>query len=323
MHPTDSPYLQNIAPFLFPPRRLTFVGGKGGVGKTTVSLALGQHLAERAQTLVISTDPAHSLAHALARPTERFDAPTSTAPNLYVQQVNAAQLFEDFRRTHRNDLFQLFDSSSYLDEDDFGQLFSLTLPGLDELMAFKAIADLLDDAQWANIVVDTAPTGHALRLLNVPDLLDTWVKALAKLRWKYRVVQATFRGKQHPDEPDDILLAVKRLLNHVRDTLHDRTLSEVWVVCKAERMVLDETYQLLASLKAQGLTVENLLVNDVMPLHFEGEFCQRRRAQQTGYLQEVIAHYPSLRLHLAESTPEEVVGWEKIGQFRQAMRTKR
>ena len=138
---------------------MIFLGGKGGVGKTTCALALGLQLAEKGKTLVVSTDPAHSLADSLGL------ANGEALPDrFHWLELDAAAELDRFKQRHEAEIRHLLDTSSYLEEEDINALLDLGIPGLDEIMGFRKVMDVFESGDYQYIVVDTAPTGHSLRL---------------------------------------------------------------------------------------------------------------------------------------------------------------
>ena len=147
-------FLRDCAP------RLLLFGGKGGVGKTTCATATALSLARRwpdSSYLLVSTDPAHSLADSLAG--------SPLPPNLTVTELDAAERLAAFRSAHGAKLEEIAARGTFLDNDDIHRLLDLSLPGLDELMAFLDISGWIEQERYACVIVDTAPWGHTLHLL--------------------------------------------------------------------------------------------------------------------------------------------------------------
>src|SRR5208283_2812602 len=163
-----------------PALQLLLFGGKGGVGKTTCATATALRLGRcRPGTplLLVSTDPAHSLLDCLAG--------TNIPPNLTVLELDAQGCLARFKAKHQQKLHEIASRGTFLDEDDITQLMGLSLPGMDELIAFLEIDSLVRSQKYGCIVVDTAPTGHTLRLLAMPELMRTWLGALDALLAKH------------------------------------------------------------------------------------------------------------------------------------------
>ena len=146
-----------------PVLRLLLFGGKGGVGKTTCATATALTLAHRwpeSPYLLVSTDPAHSLGDAVAG--------SALPPNLALVELDAKDRLAAFRSAHGGTLKDIAARGTFLDGDDISQLLDLSLPGLDELVAFLDVFRWIEEDRYACVVVDTAPWGHTLRLLEMP-----------------------------------------------------------------------------------------------------------------------------------------------------------
>jgi len=160
-------------------QRVTFFGGKGGVGKTTCAAAAATLAAsEGANVLVVSTDPAHSLGDALG--TKLGAAPArivlhgSRSGELWAAQLDADRALHRWMREHEDAFKTIAERGTYLDDEDVERLFALSLPGVDELVGLLELARLARSARsgdYDHVVVDTAPTGHTLRLLEIPELV--------------------------------------------------------------------------------------------------------------------------------------------------------
>ena len=247
-------------------KKLVFVGGKGGVGKTSISSAISYCLSRNHKTLLVSTDPAHSLTDSLGISEDlSSDNIMSVGNQWFVWELNANAVFQDFKQSHHEEINMLFDTSTYLDNEDVDQLMSLAIPGIDEVMGLKSIMDVYQTGEYDKIIIDMAPTGHALRLLCMPSILDHWVKVLASLRWKYRLVQKTFKGKYSPDDADDFLLDLKRLVSKMKSVLTDSDRCEFLLVCNPQQVVFEETKRLSRELETGNIALRSVIVNRVYP----------------------------------------------------------
>jgi arsenite/tail-anchored protein-transporting ATPase len=316
---TNAARATGVLPLLeHPYLKLLFFGGKGGVGKTTCAAAAALYAARRSpfrSFLLISTDPAHSLADSLGD----FTPPG----NLKVMEFNARDSLETFKTKHREKLTQIAARGTFLDTEDIRQVLDLSLPGLDELMA------LLDIAEWAGagaydlVIVDTAPTGHTLRLLSTPDLIRTWLKALDTLLAKHRFMQACFGGSYQRDELDDFLLDMAASVRQMETLLKNSRTCRFVVVMLAEEVVINETLKLFRELKRLDIPVTEVVVNRLFPenscaLCSEARWRQRQTLNQwlnndalAGYALWGIPLYPEeMRGPLLETLWE---GVEAIG----------
>ena len=176
---------RQMLPFFDKPGlQLLLFGGKGGVGKTTCATATALRLSALAPNrsfLLVSTDPAHSVRDSLAG-----YVPSS---RLHVLELDAQQCLTEFREQNGGMLREIAAAGTFLDDEDIHQFLSLSLPGLDELMALLKISSWVESGQYDCIVVDTAPSGHTLRLLAMPDLIRRWLGVLEVLLGKRRYMR--------------------------------------------------------------------------------------------------------------------------------------
>jgi arsenite-transporting ATPase len=261
---------------------LLLFGGKGGVGKTSCAVAAALKLAQAAPQsafLLISTDPAHSLADSLAG--------LAPLPNLHVTELNAHECLAAFKRRHGPKLFAIASRGTFLDQCDISRFLDLSLPGLDELMASLEIAGWVAAQRYQTIVVDTAPTGHTLRLLAMPALLQNWIGALDALLAKHRYMRRLYSGAVDHDEIDAFLEgldgSVKQMGALLRDSRHSRFVP----VMLAEEMSLSETRSLLAELKRAQVPVNDIVVNRLLPEE-DCPLCADGRVQQSRVLSKLF-----------------------------------
>ncbi len=293
---------------LDPALKIVLFGGKGGVGKTTSASAVALYLArQQYKTLLISTDPAHSLSDSFERSIGGRITEVQEVKRLSVLEIDADKAFAKFRLEHEPEIRKLFDTSTSLDEEDIESFMSMPIPGVDEVMGFKTIVEIIDEAKFDKYVVDTAPTGHALRLITSPRLFDDWIKVMARLRWKYRYMVTRFAGEYRPDEADDFLFVMKKTVTRVQKLLQDKTQSEFIAVTIPEAMAIEETKRFLMQLKKLNVAVKQLVVNNVM--ESEGcDFCRQRKRSQSTYLSVLHKEFSHLGLTMVPLQPTEVKG---------------
>jgi arsenite-transporting ATPase len=246
-------------PIPIPIPSLTIVGGKGGVGKTTASCALAIQSADAgSETLLVSTDPAPSIADALGL--DVGDEPTPIIPSLAAQQLDATRAFTAFRDTYRDRIDALFEGLAGRGVDvahDRGiirDLLALAPPGIDELYALTVLGEAIEKGRFATIVIDPAPTGHLLRLLDMPELAIAWSHQLMRMMLKYRDVVALGDAAQD-------LLDFARRTKALDQRLHDSLRATAIVVALDEPLVREETGRLTRELMARGLTVSGIVWN--------------------------------------------------------------
>ena len=295
--------------------KLILFGGKGGVGKTTCASATALCLAEDFKTLLFSTDPAHSLADSLGQKLDDRPRKVNGIKNLSALEVNAENALSKFKTEHEEEIRKILETGTNLDTEDIDSVFALPIPGMDELMGFKTMIDLIDKAEFDKYIVDTAPTGHALRLLSSPKLLDDWVKVMAKMRWKYRYMVETFAGRYDGDEGDDFLLSLKKTIKKIEDLLRDPNRCEFIAVTIPEDMAILETERLVNNLSKYEIKVRQLVINNVVE---SGgcEFCREKRKEQDRYISQIRGNFNGLKITIIPSSPHEIKGLKTLGDFK-------
>jgi arsenite/tail-anchored protein-transporting ATPase len=299
--------------------KLIFFGGKGGVGKTTCAVSTGLYLSATFKTLIISTDPAHSLSDSLGQKIGDGIADIKGVRNLSAIEISAKKTFSAFKVRYEKEIKRIIDTSTYLDAEDIESIFALPIPGIDEVMGLKTITDLIEERQFDKFVVDTAPTGHALRLLTLPDMLDDWIRVMAKMRWKYRYVATTFGGRYTPDKADDFLVEMKKTVTRIHNLFKDSKQCEFVVVTIPEYMAVLETERMMASLNEYGIKIRQLVINNVLPQNNNCEFCREKRMRQEEYVNYLRGNTGSIRITVTPLHPREVKGIDALSNFKELL----
>jgi arsenite-transporting ATPase len=252
-------WLDDIAPT---PLQLLFFGGKGGVGKTTCAAAVALALARRrptAKILLISTDPAHSIADVLDVPLGDDERPIPKGPpNLRARELDAERAFAAWRERYGERAEEAVGAFAQ-ERGGVGELFDLTPPGIDEMIAVSSLLDAVFGADGGEpvydlVIVDTAPTGHALRLLEMPELALAWDHYLLSLLLKYR--QAVGLGDLAAG-----LVALSRNLKRFQELLRDPERCRFVAVARDAELPRRETARLLRSLRKLGIAVPAVVFN--------------------------------------------------------------
>ncbi len=239
---------------------LLLFGGKGGVGKTTCATAAALTLALRRPEscyLLVSTDPAHSLADSLAG--------SVLPPNLTLVELDATECLTAFKSAHGAKLEEIAARGTFLDDDDISQFLDLSLPGLDELVAFLEISGWIEEQRYACVIVDTAPWGHTLRLLEMPELIGRWLGALDALLAKHRYMKKLYSHAYRRDELDRFLLGLAMSVERMRKILRDPGRCRFEPVTLAEPLSVAETVGLMDDLERLRIPVTELVVNRLYP----------------------------------------------------------
>ncbi len=297
---------------------LIILGGKGGVGKTSCAIATALALSENFKTLLISTDPAHSLSDSLEQEIGFKIVKINSAEQLSAIEVIAEEALSEFMTGHHSELKKLLVTSTNFDNEDIDEMLTLSIPGIDEIMSFKTIIDFIEERQYDKYVVDTAPTGHMLRLISSPKLLDSWIKVASKMRWKYRYMITSFSGTYQVDEVDALLLSLKKTVKRIENLLRDTNRCEFIPVCIPEAMAIMETTRLLTDLDRYGIIPKQIIVNNIM-VSDDCDFCKKRKAGQLPYLQQINQLFSHLNRVEVPMFAEEVKGIEALAQLRRSL----
>jgi len=297
-----------------------FVGGKGGVGKTTISSALAVQLAstEDMKILICSTDPAHSLGDALdedLRKSKGKPLPMTdpvTGGRLFACEVDAQAALDDFAENLAAfDVQRLASSLGVAPEllesfglEEFSGLIKNPPPGLDELVALSNVLDSHQD--FDAVIVDTAPTGHTLRLLQLPQFLDGLLGNLIKIRMKLSGLASTLQAffgsseaqerAQTIDDAMDRLEAFRRKMSGLRDRLQTSSKTRFMVVTVPTKLSVAESRRLVSELSEQDVGVTDVVINqcvgDVAAQEGDGtalqQYYQRRQDGQEKWIRKLI-----------------------------------
>jgi len=292
-------------------------GGKGGVGKTTCSAAAAIYLAKTRpdkKILIFSTDPAHSLSDSFNCRVGDDITKINGVDNLFGLEMDAKKVHEEFKKRHRVDMFVLADRASHFNKDVLLNLFSFSMPGLDELMAIIKIIELLKSGEYDLIILDTAPTGHTLALLTLPDIMLNQIEVMDNTQEMYRYTRRRFNGKYNPDESDEFLTELGKDVKAVKSLLRDAQATEFVPVTIPEAMSVMETEDLIRALNKYGISVKQILINGIIPGMGCG-FCSSRRLEQEKHIKQIASEFPTKGIIKVPSFPHEVRGVKKLAEF--------
>ncbi len=290
---------------------LLLFGGKGGVGKTTSALATALYLAKtfpEKKYLIASSDPAHSLMDGLGEQASMIPS------NLTIIELNAQECLTKFKALHAEHLREIAKRGTFLDDSDINQFLELSLPGLDELMAFLEISEWVSAENYDCVIVDTAPTGHTLRLLGMPELLHRWLGMLDALLAKNRYMKKLFSGNYYGDELDQFLLTITSSVKNLEALLCDVQLCRFVPVMLAEALSINETKDLLTALQRLQIPVSEIVVNQLFP-HNDCATCREAYARQNSEIRAMLQSYEEYNFWRSELQPEEMRGVNSLEHF--------
>jgi arsenite-transporting ATPase len=299
-------------------------GGKGGVGKTTCAAATGLALAAAGhETLVISTDPAHSLSDSFEA--DLAGEPSEVRPGLWGVEIDPDERAEGYRELASALAADLRSVGVRLDDEDVEEVFGAGVPaGGDEVAALDVFVEFADSGRWEYVVLDTAPTGHTLRLLDLPDVMSRTLEKTLSVRGQVqRLADSakrmtmgpayyTFGGGRRGDEGDGFA-ELKARMERARELLTDPDRTEFRVVLLPETMAINESERLVERLGEAGLPVRTAVVNRV--LEEIDEDCERCRAQKRRHgerLDEIEERFPDLEIQRLPERTGEVHGLEAL-----------
>jgi arsenite-transporting ATPase len=297
-------------------KRILFFGGKGGVGKTTCAAAVALAASRQGRrVLLVSTDPAHSTSDIFEQPFTREER--EVLPNLFGLEIDAD-----------------FEAGRYVDDvkDQVAKMFSpsmigaanrqidlaASMPGVGDVALFERLTTIIAarDSAYDLVVFDTAPTGHTVRLLQMPELLRTWIDALAAQR--RRAVERDIdlrRDDSGEDEPDPIVAALerrRRRLDAVRARLTEHRDTSFVLVLIPERLPIEETSRAAVALGEAGIEIGAIVVNRVLPDGLEGEFYAARRRQEDSYRREIDQRFKTMDRIVVAQLESDVYGLNRL-----------
>ncbi|KNA11995.1 hypothetical protein SOVF_129940 [Spinacia oleracea] len=286
-----------------------FVGGKGGVGKTTCSSILAILLASvRPSVLIISTDPAHNLSDAFQQRFTKTPTLVNGFPNLFAMEVDPSVENDDL---------------SSDGPDNFVSELANAIPGIDEAMSFAEMLKLVQTMDYSVIVFDTAPTGHTLRLLQFPSTLEKGLSKMMSLKNKFGglLSQMTRLFGVEDEFGEDAILGrlegMKEVIEQVNQQFRDPDMTTFVCVCIPEFLSLYETERLVQELAKFEIDTHNIIINQVL---FDDEvvdskLLKARMRMQERYIDQFYMLYEDFHITKLPLMPEEVTGLQALKSF--------
>lgn len=299
-----------------------FVGGKGGVGKTTTSCSLAVQLAKvRRSVLLISTDPAHNLSDAFSQKFGKEAKKVDGFDNLSAMEIDPAGAMQDLTAGGGGGGLFGGGGGGGAMQAILGDLQG-AIPGIDEAMGFAEVMKQLKSMEYDCIVFDTAPTGHTLRFLSFPSVLE---RALAKVqeisgRFGGMISQVSSMMGGPPTSQEEIfgkLAETRETIEEVNRQFKDPELTTFVCVCISEFLSLYETERMVQDLGGFEIDTHNVVVNQLLLLNPPSDCpqCGARRAVQRKYLDQIEELYEDFHVVKLPLVTHEVRGPEKLREF--------
>lgn len=282
---------------------IIFFGGKGGVGKTTCSSAYAIKSAEMGmKTLLVSTDPAHSIADVFEMKIGRDVIEIRN--NLDGLEIDAAYESQQYINGIRGNLGTIL-SPIVLEEINKQLDAAAVSPGSHESAMFDKMIEIINDysSKYERIIFDTAPTGHTIRLLSLPELLEGWIETLIAKRRKAIAISQMAKRKVKDEEAilkDPIVKILMRRKKNMEKARHimidDKKLNFIFVL-NAEKLPIEETKKAILALEKYGIPVKELVINRILPENVKDEFMIEKKQQEKHYLEEINQSFKGKKLH--------------------------
>ena len=296
------------------PRTILYTG-KGGVGKTSVAAATARRCAAAGmRTVVLSTDPAHSLSDSLE--VSLGSSPTEVEPGLFGQEVQAQVEMESNWEAVSGWLGDLL-ADRGVDRISAEEL--TVPPGMDELFSLLQIKHHHESGEFDAIIVDCAPTGETLRLLSFPDVCTWWLEKVFPFRGPMVAAARPFAGMLDMSLPseavfDDIERLVRNLVA-MNDILRDRSCTSIRLVMTPDRMVVKEAMRTFTYLNLYGYLTDAVVVNRVFPEEVSAGYFGGWRERQQEHLELVRSAFAPIPILTAPYFADEVMGAETLDRL--------
>lgn len=314
-----------------------FVGGKGGVGKTTCSCSIAAILSHvRRNVLILSTDPAHNVSDAFRQKFTKVPTLVQGYRNLFAMELDAAASVNE-RYEEDEEIFGEQAGGMFGFLKKYTHDLMASMPGVDEAMSYAEVMKLVQSMDFDVVVFDTAPTGHTLRLLNMPDVIERGLSRILSI--KNRVMPFVSRiggmmgygggGADGEDSLENVpqrIEEVMPIVQSLQKQFRDPQMTTFVCVCIAEFLSVYETERLIQALVKFGINSHNIIINQLIPppppteagadeQHASCRLCVARRRLQNRYVEQLECMYDEFHIVKVPLLEDEVHGKERIESF--------
>jgi len=297
-------------------KRIILYTGKGGVGKTTVAAATALKCARLGyKTIVVSTDPAHSLRDSFN--IKLGPEPKKIGDNLFGQEIDVYYSVEKYWGKLTEFLQSLL---GWMNVDDIlAEEFSV-FPGMEEISAFLWVHNHYHEADYDVIIVDSAPTGETLKLLSLPDIARWWLVKIFPIEKRVmKVIKPAIRVVSDMPLPEektyDAIEILFEKLDAIRQVFADPKVTSIRLVMNLENMVIKETQRAYTYLNLYGYPVDSLIINRTMPEELDHPYFNKWRKKQKKYRKDIDDMFSPLPMFDAPLFSEEIQGLEALDRF--------
>ncbi|KAA8896285.1 anion-transporting ATPase-like domain-containing protein [Sphaerosporella brunnea] len=294
--------------------RWIFVGGKGGVGKTTTSCSLAIQLAKvRESVLLISTDPAHNLSDAFNQKFGKEARKVNGFDNLSAMEIDPTGSIQELMESADG-------AGSNNPLSGVMQDIAFSIPGVDEAMSFAEVLKQVKSLSYSVIIFDTAPTGHTLRFLQFPTVLEKALGKISELSGRFGPMLNGILGAQGAPQMEEMMQkmqSMREVIGEVSKQFKDAELTTFVCVCIAEFLSLYETERMIQELNSYQIDTHSIVVNQLL-FPSQGskcDYCNARRKMQKKYLEQIEELYEDFNVVKIPMLTEEVRGVEKLTKF--------
>jgi len=296
-----------------------FVGGKGGVGKTTVSSSLAVLLAKSGKkVLIISTDPAHNLSDAFNQKIGKQPTQIKGFENLFGIELDPEKDMNNIDKL--NEILHVEEKSKV---EGLLKTMETSFPGIDEANNLKYIASLLDNKDYDLVVFDTAPTGHTLKLLEMPIVIGKSMEKILELKLQFSPVIDSMGGVLGPEFDQKLnkffnnMNNLKDFMQKVSDRFKDPEKTTFIAVCIPEFLSVYETERLVESLFKENIDIRNVIINQVLMCDNPDKckMCRSRVKMQKKYLEKIEEMFEDFHIIKVPLQKNEIRGPKNIEDF--------
>lgn len=292
--------------------RMCIVNGKGGVGKTTISCAMGTWLANKGfKTMVVTTDPAASIGDCLNQDIGKHpkqvtvvdkNGKTANFPNLWALEIDPEYEYSLFYQYMKN-----------VTKEGWKYISQKGAPGLNEMASLFRVLTYLYNLRYDAIIVDTAPTGHTLEMLKLPDTLKEQMDNIKSLMKGVNVITKLVGGGKM-DESNKRIDTINGCVQTIKSIMSDPVTTHFNLVCIPEFMALREEMRAFGELDGQGIKVKNVIMNRIQPVNQGCAFCSSRRKLHEHYVKKMEDHFKSSDVGIVklDQLAGEVVGIDTL-----------